>query len=143
MNGDASNNIATLESTPFAGSMSLRAHCRTRLKTVESHVIVPTSTPSNVARAPKTKINIDAIPGDGGRVRWDGDERKDPSAVRRPHQIDVLLRILRDGETPPTPIRVEITNANELAPAGKVMTIKRNDSGKMTGAVVESVPDPT
>ena len=66
-----------------------------------------------------------------------------PSAVRRPHQIDVLLRILRDGETPPTPIRVEITNANELAPAGKGMTIKRNDSGKMTGAVVESVPDPT
>ena len=58
-------------------------------------------------------------------------------------QIDVLLRILRDRETPPLPIRVEITNANELAPAGKVMTIKRNDSGKMTGALVESVPDPT
>jgi hypothetical protein len=48
-----------------------------RLKTVESHVIVPMSTPSNVARGPETKINIDAIPGDGGRVRWD--------AVRRPH----------------------------------------------------------
>ena len=58
-------------------------------------------------------------------------------------QIDVLLRILRDRETPPLPIRVEITNANELAPAGKVMTIKRNDSGKMTGALVESVPGPT
>ena len=34
-----------------------------------------------MARAPKTKIHIDAIPGDGGRVRWDGDERKDPGAV--------------------------------------------------------------
>ncbi len=55
-----------------------------RLKTVESHVIVPTLTPSNRGAGPETKIHIEAIPGDGGRVRWDGNERKDPGAVA-PH----------------------------------------------------------
>jgi hypothetical protein len=34
---------------------------------------------------PENKIHIEAIPGDGGRVWWDGDEPKDPGAVRRPH----------------------------------------------------------
>jgi hypothetical protein len=36
-----------------------------------------------------------------------------------------------------------IVNANELAPAGKVMTVKRGGDGKISGAVVESVPDPS
>jgi hypothetical protein len=34
-----------------------------RLKTVESHVIVPTSTPSNVARAPKRRSTSTPFPG--------------------------------------------------------------------------------
>jgi hypothetical protein len=70
-----------------------------RLKTVESHVIVPTSTPSNVARGPETKIHIDAIPGDGGRVRWDGDEPKERGAVQSKVEADAV--VFDNGRTNP------------------------------------------
>ena len=58
-------------------------------------------------------------------------------------QIDVLLKLLREGEQPAAPIRVEIVNANELAPATKVAAVKRGDDGKITGLVVESIPNPS
>lgn len=45
------------------------------------------------------------------------------------------------GEAP-QPLRIEVVNANELAPRAKVASVKRDDSGKLTGMVVESVPDP-
>ena len=52
-----------------------------------------------------------------------------------------FLEIVRnaDAEKAPAPLRVEIVNANELA-RDKVMVIKRNDGGKMTGAIVEQLP---
>ena len=57
----------------------------------------------------------------------------------QPGQIDVLLKLLRDGQQPAAPIRVELVNANELA-RDKVLVIKRADDGKMSGAIVEHLP---
>lgn len=54
-------------------------------------------------------------------------------------QIDVLLKLVRDGEQPEKPLRVEIVNANELAPATKVAAVKRGDDGKVSGLIVESI----
>ena len=68
------------------------------------------------------------------------------SLVRSDNEIVVLgelLKLVRAAEAPAAPLQVTITNANELAPAGKVMTVKRDSSGKLSGAVVESVPDPS
>ncbi len=54
-------------------------------------------------------------------------------------QIDVLLKLLREGEQPKKPLRVEIVNAGELK-SDKVISIKRDEnSGKMTGAIVAYV----
>jgi len=44
---------------------------------------IPTSNALERGAGPETKIHIDAIPGDGGRVRWDGDERKTPAPSPR------------------------------------------------------------
>jgi hypothetical protein len=51
-------------------------------------------------------------------------------------QIDILLRILRDSEASAPPMRIEITNADKIGTAPRVMSVKRNDAGKLTGAVV-------
>ena len=49
-----------------------------------------------------------------------------------------------DGETAAPPLRIEVVNANELAPRAKVATVKRDDTtGKISGLVVTSVPDPS
>jgi len=49
-----------------------------------------------------------------------------------------------DGETPAPPLRIEVVNANELAPRAKVATVKRDDTtGKISGLVVANVPDPS
>jgi hypothetical protein len=58
-------------------------------------------------------------------------------------QIRKWIGKLRQADEAPKPIQIKIVNANELAPAGKVMTVKRDSSGKLSGAVVESVPDPS
>jgi hypothetical protein len=58
-------------------------------------------------------------------------------------QIDVLLKLVRDGEQPAAPIRVEIINANELAPQRKVAAVKRGNDGKISGLVVKSVVSPS
>ena len=53
-------------------------------------------------------------------------------------QIDVLLKIVRDGVTPPAPIRVEITNADQLQ-KDTILTVKRGEDGKMSGATAMKV----
>jgi hypothetical protein len=71
----------------------------------------------------------------------------DAAKVARTGQDEVQIRRwigkLRQADEAPKPIEIKIVNANELAPAGKVMTVKRDSSGKLSGAVVESVPDPS
>jgi len=53
-------------------------------------------------------------------------------------QIDVLLKMVRDGVTPPAPIRVQITNAADLQ-KDTILSIKRDDTGKMSGATAMKV----
>jgi hypothetical protein len=63
-----------------------------------------------------------------GRTIWIADAHRDDA----------------DGETPAPPLRIEVVNANELAPRAKVATVKRDDTtGKISGLVVASVPDPS
>ena len=54
-------------------------------------------------------------------------------------QIDILLKMVRKGEKPPAPIRVEITNPESLRSPDKVISIKRGDDGKMTAAISQSL----
>jgi hypothetical protein len=53
-------------------------------------------------------------------------------------QIDILLKIVRDGETPPAPLRVEIVNPDKIG-ADRVLTIKRTDDGKMAAVVSQTI----
>src|SRR5690349_11463151 len=39
-------------------------------------------------------------------------------------QIDILLRVLRDGETPAPPLRIELVNASEVGKVDKILTVK-------------------
>jgi hypothetical protein len=53
-----------------------------------------------------------------------------------------LLNLVRAADAPPAPaepLKIEITNASEIGKIDRVLTIKRDDSGVMTGAAVESV----
>jgi hypothetical protein len=45
-----------------------------------------------------------------------------------------LLRIVRDE--PAEPLAIQILNADQIGTAPRVMTVRRNDSGRLTGAVV-------
>lgn len=53
-------------------------------------------------------------------------------------QIDVLLKLVREGAQPPAPIRVEITNADAFQ-KDTILTVKRDDSGKLSGATAMKV----
>ena len=53
-------------------------------------------------------------------------------------QIDALLKMVRDGVTPPAPIRVEITNTDQLQ-RDTILSIKRDDTGKVSGATAMKV----
>jgi len=54
-------------------------------------------------------------------------------------KIDVLLRTLREGQQPEKPMRIEIVNPKELHPPDRVISIKRDDSGKMSHAIQQSI----
>src|SRR4030095_5951526 len=96
------------------------------------------------------KIHIDAIPGDGGRVLWDGDKRKDPGAVpphpgaivphRQPANEQrgaVQTKVEADAfvcdNVPTTPIRADDFAGRDEDPEG---TICNGD-----GALTEDVQD--
>ena len=53
-------------------------------------------------------------------------------------RVQEFLRIVRDE--PAQPLEIKIVNASEIGKADKVLTVKRDDSGKLSGAVVQSVP---
>ena len=53
-------------------------------------------------------------------------------------QTEELRTVLTvDGEQPPAPMRVEIVNADQLQ-AARLMVVKRDDKGKISGAVIQS-----
>ena len=47
-----------------------------------------------------------------------------------------FLRIVRNE--PAQPLEIRVVNAGEVGTSAKVLTVKRDDTGKMTGAVVQS-----
>jgi hypothetical protein len=47
--------------------------------------------------------------------------------------VEGWIKFLKNGATPPPPLRVEIVNARELE-KDTVVTLKRDESGKLTGA---------
>jgi hypothetical protein len=53
-------------------------------------------------------------------------------------RVQEFLRIVRDE--PAQPMEIKIVNASEIGKVDKIMTVKRDDTGKLSGAVVQSVP---
>src|SRR4029450_4767619 len=98
-----------------------------RLKTVESHVIVPTSTPSNVARAPKRRSTSTPFPvmADGFGGMEMNQRTPAPSCVRTPVPLFLTVNPPRKIAVPskaklrPTPL-FSITNV----PTPKGLAIK-------------------
>jgi len=65
-------------------------------------------------------------------------------APAQTHEIDALIKILRARKAaaaaePAPPIRVEIVNAEELAPKDTIVRMERDRSGKLTGAVAHKL----
>jgi hypothetical protein len=56
----------------------------------------------------------------------------------RAQEIDRLIKFLKEGEQPPPPIRVEITNANQLQ-KDTVLRIHRDESGKLASATAHKI----
>jgi hypothetical protein len=54
------------------------------------------------------------------------------------HNVDGWIKFLKDGATPPPPLRVEIVNAGELQ-KDTVETLRRDESGKLTAATAVKV----
>jgi hypothetical protein len=50
-------------------------------------------------------------------------------------ELDQLI----DGEAPAPPLRIEVANADKIG-ADRVLTVKRDSAGKLSGAVIESAP---
>jgi hypothetical protein len=50
--------------------------------------------------------------------------------------IRKFLRIVHNE--PAQPLEIRVVNASEVGTSAKVLTVKRDDTGKMTGAVVQS-----
>jgi hypothetical protein len=53
-------------------------------------------------------------------------------------RVQEFLRIVR--AEPAQPLEIKIVNASEIGKVDKIMTVKRDDTGKLSGAVVQSVP---
>ena len=54
-------------------------------------------------------------------------------------RVAEFIAHMRQEAEPAGPMRIEIVNAKEIGTTPKVMTIKRNDSGKMVGAVSQTI----
>ena len=52
-------------------------------------------------------------------------------------RVQEFLRIVRDE--PAAPLRIELVNPEKVGTADKVVSVKRGDDGKMTGALVQSL----
>jgi len=55
---------------------------------------------------------------------------------REPSDMDEARRV---GEQPAKPLRVEIVNAAELGKVDKAMRVTRDNTGKLTGAVITPI----
>ncbi len=42
-------------------------------------------------------------------------------------------------ETEPQPLAIEIANAKEIGSVAKILTVKRDDTGKLSGAVSQPI----
>jgi hypothetical protein len=54
-------------------------------------------------------------------------------------RIAEFIAHMRQEAQPSGPLQIKIVNAKELQPPDKVISIKRTDGGKMSGAVVQSI----
>jgi hypothetical protein len=54
------------------------------------------------------------------------------------HNVEGWIKFLKDGATPPPPLRIEIVNASELQ-KDTVVTLRRDESGKLTAATAVKV----
>jgi len=63
---------------------------------------------------------------------------KKTGAVKRVCGLPSLSRSCAK-EPQPQPLQIEIVNAKEIGSVDKVLSVKRGDDGKMTGAVVQSL----
>jgi hypothetical protein len=52
--------------------------------------------------------------------------------------VEGWIKFLKDGATPPPPLRIEIVNASELQ-KDTVVTLRRDQSGKLTAATAVKV----
>jgi len=114
-----------------------------RIVKIRSRFVIPQMTCDFAKRevtcaAASASINIEAASeGDLIDLQQLAERGSDQVILRK------WIKKLRQADEAPKPIEIKIVNANELAPATKVMAVKRDSSGKLSGAVVESVPDPS
>jgi len=53
--------------------------------------------------------------------------------------LRTLIDHLRAEEAPREPLQIEIINADKIGKVDKIISVKRDDAGKMTGAVLQAV----
>jgi hypothetical protein len=88
----------------------------------------------NVVTCSRDRVTVSIAPATEGDL-LDALESVKGSARLR---VQEFLRIVRDE--PAQPLEITIVNASAIGKVDKVITVKRDDSGKLTGAVVQAVP---
>jgi hypothetical protein len=54
------------------------------------------------------------------------------------HNVEGWIKYLKDGVTPPPPLKIEIVNASELQ-KDTVVTLRRDEEGKLTAATAHKI----
>jgi hypothetical protein len=88
----------------------------------------------NVVTCSRDRVTVSIAPASEGDL-LDALESVKGSARLR---VQEFLRIVRDE--PAQPLEIKIVNASEIGKVDKIMTVKRDDTGKLSGAVVQAVP---
>lgn len=87
----------------------------------------------NVVNCSRDRVTVTISPASEGDL-LDALETVKGSARLRIHEF---LRIVR--AEPAQPALIKIVNASEINATPKVLTVKRDDSGKLTGAVTQPI----
>ena len=87
----------------------------------------------NVVNCSRDRVTMSIAPASEGDL-LDALEGVKGSARLR---IQELLRIVRDE--PAQPLEIKIVNAKDIGSVAKVLTVKRDDTGKLSGAVSQPI----
>ncbi len=93
----------------------------------------------NIVRSAPERVSVNIAPATlADLLDAQRELEKNGSGEARVGIAELIAHMRR--ETQPQPLEIRVVNANELRSPDKVISIKRGDDGKMTGAISTALP---